>query len=49
MKTFKTFLHESADKDRAFRERVLLFEHGVYKRIPHTQNSFRSDPPIRTP
>jgi hypothetical protein len=43
MKTFKEFLRESADKDNAFRERVLLFEHEVYKRIPGTQNSFRSD------
>jgi len=44
MKTFKTFLREQADQDQAFRDRVLLFEHEVYKRIPRTQNSFRSDP-----
>src|SRR6266480_5519887 len=44
MKTFKEFLRESADKDQAFRERVLLFEHEVYKRIPGSRNSFRTDP-----
>jgi hypothetical protein len=44
MKTFEMFLRESADKDQAFRKRVLLFEHEVYKRLPGTQNSFRSDP-----
>lgn len=44
MKTFKEFLRESADKDQAFRECVLLYEHEIYKRIPGTQNSFRSDP-----
>jgi hypothetical protein len=44
VKTFKEFLRESADKDGAFRERVQLFEHEVYKRIPGTQNSFRADP-----
>jgi hypothetical protein len=44
MKTFKQFLKESREKDQAFREEVLLFEHEVYKRIPGTQSSFRSDP-----
>ena len=33
-KTFTEFLRESADKDQAFRERILLFEHEVYKLIP---------------
>ena len=44
VKTFKQFLRELGDRDQAFRERVLLFEHEVYKRIPQSQNSFRSDP-----
>ena len=43
-KTFKDFLRESADEDRAFRERILLFEHEVYKLIPGTRNSVRTDP-----
>jgi hypothetical protein len=44
MKTFKEFLRESADKDQAFRARVRLFEHEVYKRIPGAKSSFREDP-----
>ena len=41
---FKEFLRESAERNRAFREWVQLFEHEVYKPIPGTQNSYRSDP-----
>jgi hypothetical protein len=44
MKTFKEFLLESKNEDRAFRESILLFEHEVYKRIPDSRNSFREDP-----
>jgi hypothetical protein len=43
-KTFKEFLHESGEKDQAFRERVQLFEHEVYKRVSGAQSSFREDP-----
>jgi hypothetical protein len=43
-KTFKEFLKESNDKDRAFRAAVLLFEHEIYKLIPGTRNPFRTDP-----
>lgn len=42
--TFKEYLRESADKEQAFRERILLFEHEVYKLIPSTNNSVRADP-----
>jgi hypothetical protein len=43
-KTFKEFLRESPDKDSAFREWCLLFEHEIYKLIPGTRNSVRADP-----
>lgn len=43
VKTFKQFLKESNDKDQAFRERVGLFEHIRYKRIPGSGNSYRQD------
>jgi hypothetical protein len=41
---FKEYLRESAAQNRTFREWVQLFEHEVYKPIPGTQNSYRSDP-----
>jgi hypothetical protein len=43
-KTFKQFLRESAEKDQAFRERIQLFEHEVYKSMGGSQGSFREDP-----
>lgn len=43
MKSFKQFLAESEKIDEAISQRVQLFEHETYKRIPGTKNSYRTD------
>lgn len=43
MKTFKQFLAASAQEDRGITQLVQLFEHEVYKLIPDTKNSYRTD------
>lgn len=42
-KSFKQFLKELEDKDKALRSRVDLFEHVLYKRLPGSNNSYRQD------
>ena len=42
MKSFKEFLNESEAEERV-REKLALFEHELYKRIPGTNNSYRTD------
>lgn len=43
MKTFKQFLAASAQEDSGATQLVQLFEHEVYKLIPGTKNSYRTD------